>query len=49
MLSGVINSGAEFLTRTYLNNVGDLDEVGLFNACSTLVLVYGGLVFCYGV
>lgn len=45
VLSGVINSGAEFLVRTYLNNVGDLGEVGLFNACSTLVLVYGGLVF----
>lgn len=45
VLSGVINSGAEFLVRTYLNNVGDLEEVGLFNACSTLVLVYGGLVF----
>ena len=32
VLSGVINSGAEFLVRTYLNNVGDLEEGGLFNA-----------------
>lgn len=45
VLSGVINSGAEFLIRTYINNIGDLDEVGLFNAGNTLAIVYAGLVF----
>lgn len=45
VLSGVINSGAEFLIRTYINNLGDLDEVGLFNAGNTLAIVYAGLIF----
>ena len=45
VFSGLINSGSEFLIRTYLNNVSCLDEVGLFNAGTTLAVVYAGLVF----
>ncbi len=43
--AAMLNSGAEFLIRTYLNNRGDLETVGLFNAACTLVLVYAGMVF----
>lgn len=45
VFSGLINTGAEFLIRTYLNNVSSLEEVGLFNAGTTLAVVYAGLVF----
>ncbi len=45
VLAGLLNSGAEFLIRTYINNVGGLDHVGFFNAGWTLAVVYSGLVF----
>ena len=45
VLAGVMNSGAEFLIRTFINNRGDLDHVGYFNAGWTIAVVYGGLIF----
>lgn len=45
VVAGLFTSGAEFVIRTYLNNVADLDQVGFFNAGWTLSVVYGGLVF----
>lgn len=45
VVAGLFTSGAEFVIRTYLNNVSDLDQVGFFNAGWTLSVVYGGLVF----
>lgn len=45
VLAGMMSSGAEFLVRAFLNQQGDLVEVGLFNSGITLVLVYGGMVF----
>lgn len=45
VLSGILSSGAEFLIRTYINKVDQLDEVGLFNAGCTLAITYAGLVF----
>lgn len=45
VIAGLLNSGAEFLLRTYINNVDSLDEVGFFNAGWTLAVVYSGLVF----
>lgn len=45
VLAGLLNAGAEFLIRTYINNVDGLDEVGLFNAGWTMAVVYSGLVF----
>ncbi len=45
VIAGIMSSGVEFLIRTYLNNVSELDEIGLFNAGCTLALVYAGLVF----
>lgn len=45
VLAGMMSSGAEFLVRAFLNQQGNLAEVGLFNSGITLVLVYGGMVF----
>ncbi len=45
VLAGVFGSGAEFLIRLLLNNLGNLDTVGLYNAGYTITIVYGGLVF----
>ena len=45
VLAGMVNSGAEFLVRAFLNTQGDLEMVGLFNAGSTIVIVYAGMVF----
>ena len=45
VLAGMVNSGAEFLVRAFLNTQGDLEIVGLFNAGVTIVIVYAGMVF----
>lgn len=45
VLAGMMNSGAEFLVRAFLNTQGDLAMVGLFNAGVTIVVVYAGMVF----
>ena len=45
VLAGMMSSGAEFLVRAFLNQQGNLEEVGLFNSGITLVLVYGGMIF----
>ncbi len=42
---GMMNSGCEFLVRAFLNQQGDLEVVGLFNAGITIVFVYAGMVF----
>ncbi len=44
-LAGVLGSGAEFIIRTYLNNVADLKTVGLYNTGYILTMTYAGLVF----
>lgn len=45
VLAGIMGSGAEMLVRSYLNVVGDLDAVGLYNAAFTLTVTYAGMVF----
>lgn len=44
-LAGILGSGAEFVIRTYLNNVADLNTVGLYNTGYVLTMTYAGLVF----
>ena len=44
-LAGVLGSGAEFIIRTYLNNVAGLETVGLYNTGYILTMTYAGLVF----
>lgn len=45
LMAGILGSGAEFLIRTYLNNTGDLEAVGLYNAGFMIVFTYAGMVF----
>ena len=45
VFSGIFTSGADFLIRTYLNNVASLEVVGVFNAGFVIVFVYAGMVF----
>jgi O-antigen/teichoic acid export membrane protein len=45
VLAGVMGSGAEMLIRSYLNVVGDLDDVGLYNAGFMITITYAGMVF----
>ena len=44
-LAGVLGSGAEFVIRTYLNNIGDLQVVGLYNTGFVMTMTYAGMVF----
>ncbi|MBQ9357432.1 MAG: oligosaccharide flippase family protein [Prevotella sp.] len=45
VLTGVMATGADMLVRSYLNVVGELDVVGLYNVGYTMTMVYGGMVF----
>ncbi len=45
VLAGILGSGAEFLVRSYLNNVGELETVGLYNAGFVMTMTYAGMVF----
>lgn len=44
-LAGILGSGAEVVIRSYLNVVGDLNDVGLYNAGFMLTITYAGMVF----
>ena len=45
VLAGVMGSGADFLIRSYMNNVDDLGMVGLYNAGFMMTMTYSGMVF----
>lgn len=45
VLAGVMGSAAEMFIRSYLNVVGGLEVVGLYNAGFMLTITYAGLVF----
>jgi len=45
VLAGILGSGAEILVRSFLNKVGDLDAVGLYNAGLMIAVTYSGMVF----
>lgn len=44
-LAGTAGSCAEMIVRTYLNNVADLDMVGLYNAGFMICVTYAGMIF----
>ena len=44
-LAGIIGSGAEMVIRSYLNVVGDLEVLGLYNVGYMLTITYAGMVF----
>lgn len=45
VVAGILGSGADFVIRSYLNNVASLHVVGLFNAGYVMTMTYAGLVF----
>lgn len=45
VIAGMIDSGCEFLIRSYINNVAQIGMVGLYNAGFMLSMTYVGLVF----
>lgn len=45
VFAGIIGSGSEFVIRSFLNNVGNEETVGLYNACYMMVFTYAGMVF----
>ena len=44
-LAGILGSGADFVIRTFLNNVSSLDEVGLYNVGYMMTMTYAGMIF----
>jgi len=44
-LAGIVGSAAEMIIRSYLNVVGNLDVLGLYNAGYMLTITYAGMVF----
>ena len=44
-LAGIGGSCAEMVIRTYLNNIANLDVVGLYNAGFMICVTYAGMVF----
>lgn len=44
-LAGILGSGSDFVIRSYLNNVADLEVVGLFNIGFMMTMTYSGLIF----
>lgn len=45
VLATVVGSASDFVIRSYLNNCGSLDIVGLYNAGYMMTIVYGGMIF----
>lgn len=45
VLVGMMGSGMEFLIRSFLNNAGTLETVGLYNAGYMMTMTYGSMVF----
>jgi len=45
VLAAAIGSGAEMLIRSFLNVVGAMDDVGLYNAGYMITITYAGMVF----
>ena len=44
-LTGMINHGAQLSIRTFINNVGSIEAVGLFNAGHTIFVTLGSIAF----
>lgn len=45
LFAGMFGSGADFVIRSYLNNTGSPNMLGLFNAGYMIVMTYAGMVF----
>lgn len=45
VLAGILGSGADFLVRRYLNILGSVETVGLYNAAYMMTMTYAGVIF----
>lgn len=45
VIAGILSSGADFLIRSYLNNYGSLEVVGLYNTGMMMMMTYVGIAF----
>jgi len=45
VIAGILNSGADFIVRSYINKIGTLESVGLFNSGFMMTMTYAGMVF----
>lgn len=45
VVAGMLGSGADFVIRSYINNVTDIETVGLYNAGFMMTMTYVGMVF----
>ena len=45
ILAAAIGSGAEMAIRSFLNVMGDMEHVGLYNAAYMITITYAGMVF----
>lgn len=45
VVAGIFGSGADFVIRSYINNVSGLDMVGFYNSGYMITMVYGGMIF----
>lgn len=45
VVAGIFGSGADFIIRSYINNVAGLDMVGFYNSGYMMTIIYGGMIF----
>ncbi|MBP5257316.1 MAG: oligosaccharide flippase family protein [Prevotella sp.] len=45
LVAGLFATGADFLIRSYINNVAQIETVGLYNAAFMMTMTYAGMVF----
>ena len=45
ILAAAVGSGAEMAIRSFLNVMGDMEHVGLYNAAYMITITYAGMVF----
>ena len=45
VVAGLFGSGADFVIRSYINNVAGIETVGLYNAAFMMTMTYVGMVF----
>lgn len=45
VIAGMFTSGTDFVVRSFLNNVSDIDTVGLYNAGFMMTMTYVSMVF----
>ena len=44
-LSGLLSTGASYIVRIYISNIGSVSDVGLYNAGFAIIGTYVGLIF----